>query len=233
MLDPGKKTEPPPAPRLARDGVDEAEQVVEPQRGSPQPSPPEDAFVPSDRALLAAHLANDLQAFNELARRHRLDLWAVALRVLGDRDDADDAVQEALVRAFRGARTYRGEAEVRAWLRAVVENTSRTLARRRDSNGRETVGLPADEGTPRSQRGPEEQVLHFAEAEELLSRIPLAFRRTFILVKVRGFSYAEAAAIEAVSVGTIRSRIGRAKAALAADDHGRTGPEPGGRPASA
>lgn len=219
MLDPGKETALPRASSVPRHGVDDEPTDAEDAQSLAESSSPPASAVLSDRALLAAHLANDPYAFNELARRHRLDLWIVALRVLGDRDDADDAVQEALVRAFRGARTYRGESEVRAWLRAVVENTSRTLARQRDRNGREVVGLPEGHAERPSRAGPERQVVHFSEAEERLARVPEPYRRTFILIKIHGFTYAEAAAIEAVPVNTVRSRLGRAKAALVALEH--------------
>lgn len=191
-----------------------------------------------DPELLHQHLAQDPQAFNELVRRHRVALWVVALRILGDQDDAQDAVQMALLRAFRAARTYRGDSEVLSWLRSIVENVSKTLSRTRDRNGREVVGLPTRTGEivgaasvrrgltgaaagaaaaarcADQHRTPEQTVMRFAEAEELLGRLDEPFRRTFILVKVRGFSYAEAAAIEQVEVGTIRSRLARAKATL-------------------
>lgn len=174
----------------------------------------------SDEELLAAHVDGDTQAFNEIIRRHRIALRVVALRVLADHDDAHDAVQEALLRAFRGADRYRGDGDVLAWLRTIVENASKTVARTRDRNGREVVGLPPEDdgGTGPSSGGgaggPEQTVMRFAEAEERLGRVEEPFRRTFILVKVRGFSYAEAAAIEQVPVGTIRSRLSRAKAIL-------------------
>jgi RNA polymerase sigma-70 factor (ECF subfamily) len=172
--------------------------------------------VATDRELVAAHLAEDTQAFNEIIRRHRVALWVVALRVLGDHDDAQDAVQMALLRAFRSAGTYRGDAEVLAWLRSIVENVSKTLTRTRDRGGREVVGLPpeADSKASGAPNGPEQTVMLLADAEELLGRLEDPFRRTFILVKLRGFSYAEAAAIEQVPVGTIRSRVARAKATL-------------------
>jgi len=65
--------------------------------------------VDDDRALLAAHVAGDADAFAELVRRHRDRLWAVALRTTGDREEASDAVQDGLISAFRRAETFRGE----------------------------------------------------------------------------------------------------------------------------
>jgi RNA polymerase sigma-70 factor (ECF subfamily) len=185
----------------------------------PVPSPRLEALGPTvaltDDELVRAHLAEDAQAFNELMRRHRVALYVVALRVLRDHEDAQDAVQTALLRAFRSAATYRGDSGVLPWLRAIVENVSRTAARTRDHNGREVVGLPAEgDNLAATEAGPEHTTVRFAEARELLSRLGEPYRTTFVLVKLQGFTYAEAAVIEHVSVGTIRSRVWRAKAIL-------------------
>src|SRR5436305_787074 len=84
-----------------------------------------------DRALLAAHLAGDPQAFTVLVRRHRDRLWGVALRTMRDREEAADALQDALLSAFRNASGYRGEAAVTTWLHRVVVNACLDRMRRR------------------------------------------------------------------------------------------------------
>jgi RNA polymerase sigma-70 factor (ECF subfamily) len=76
----------------------------------------------SDADLLRAHVAGDRTAFDALVRRHRDRLWAVALRTLGDREDAADAVQEALISAFRNAGSFRGDSAVTTWLHRIVMN---------------------------------------------------------------------------------------------------------------
>jgi RNA polymerase sigma-70 factor (ECF subfamily) len=68
--------------------------------------------VRDDRSLLAAHVDGDPEAFGVLFGRHRDRLWAVALRTLGDREEAADALQDAMVSAFRRAGSYRGDAAV-------------------------------------------------------------------------------------------------------------------------
>ncbi|HZG97539.1 MAG TPA: sigma factor, partial [Nocardioidaceae bacterium] len=82
---------------------------------SPSPRPAEDARA-DDTALLVRHVDGDPDAFAVLVARHRDRLWAVAMRTLGDPDDAADALQDALLRAFRRAETFRGEAAVTTWL---------------------------------------------------------------------------------------------------------------------
>ncbi|MBA3488765.1 MAG: hypothetical protein H0T78_04330, partial [Longispora sp.] len=75
-----------------------------------------DAAPASDAELIRAHAAGDPAAFNELVRRHQQRLWAVALRTLGDHEEAADALQDALLSAYRAAERFRGESAVTTWL---------------------------------------------------------------------------------------------------------------------
>lgn len=84
----------------------------------------------SDQDLLTQHVAGEPDAFGELVRRHRDRLWAVALRTLGDREEAADAVQDALVSAFRAAHTFRGQSAVTTWLHRITVNACLDRARK-------------------------------------------------------------------------------------------------------
>lgn len=95
----------------------------------------------SDQELLARHVEGDPDAFGELVRRHRDRLWAVALRTLGDREEAADAVQDALVSAYRAAHTFRGQAAVTTWLHRITVNAC--LDRARKAASRKTA--PVDD----------------------------------------------------------------------------------------
>src|SRR3954447_10288064 len=100
-----------------------------------------------DRSLLARHVGGDRDAFGELVRHHQDRLWRVALRTLGTPDDAADAVQDALVSAYRAAGSYRGDAAVTTWLPRIVVNAWLDLARRPASRpsarvGEAVAGLP-------------------------------------------------------------------------------------------
>ena len=86
---------------------------------------------PDDRSLVAAHLAGDPEAFGILFTRHRDRLWAVALRTTGDPEEAADALQDAMVAAFRRADSYRGDAAVTTWLHRIVVNACLDRLRRR------------------------------------------------------------------------------------------------------
>ena len=87
----------------------------------------------SDAELLRRHLAGDQEAFGALFLRHKDRLWAVALRIVCDPDDAADALQEAMISAFRRAENFRGDSAVTTWLHRIVVNASLDLLRRRAS----------------------------------------------------------------------------------------------------
>ena len=109
--------------------------------GGLPPGPPEDTDA-RDRELLAAHVAGDRDAFGTLVLHHRDRLWAVALRTLGDREEAADALQDALLSAYRAAGTYRGDAKVTTWLHRVVVNACLDRVRRRQARPTGTTRCP-------------------------------------------------------------------------------------------
>ncbi len=167
-----------------------------------------------DRALLAAHLAGDPEAFGLLVQRHRDRLWATALRTLGDREDAADAVQNALVSAFRSAGSYRGDAAVTTWLHRIVINACLDLVRRRAVRAADPLPdddalLPAAPGDAFAAR---ETALVVQEA---LLTLPVEQRAALVLVDVQGYSVDEAAALLECAPGTVKSRCSRGRARLA------------------
>ena len=170
---------------------------------------------PDDRALLRAHLDGDPEAFGTLFGRHRDRLWAVALRTTGDREEAADALQDALLSAYRGAASYRGEARVTTWLHRVVVNACLDRVRRRAA--RPTVPLP-DPGSPgepadrHDALGARETAL---EVEAALALLPVEQRTAILLVDVQGLPVAEAALVLGVPTGTVKSRCSRGRARLA------------------
>lgn len=164
-----------------------------------------------DRALLAAHLAGTAGAFDELVRRHQDRLYAVAVRTCGDREQAADALQDALVSALRSAASYRGEARVTTWLHRIVVNACLDLARRRAA--RPTTALPLQlPADPRDLLGERESAL---VVEAALQALPQDQRVAVVLVHLQGFSVEEASAVLGVPSGTVKSRCSRGRARLA------------------
>jgi RNA polymerase sigma-70 factor (ECF subfamily) len=166
----------------------------------------------TDAQLLAAHVDGDPRAFGELAQRHGDRLWAVALRTLDDPDEAADAVQEALVSAYRHAGGYRGEASVRTWLHRIVVNAC--IDRIRRERLRPTVPLPDRELTAGRGDLAGELATRLAVGEALAA-LPVEQRVAVVLVDVQGCAVAEAAEILQVPAGTVKSRCARARARLA------------------
>ena len=190
-----------------------------------------------DAALLRAHLAGDGDAFAELVRRHTPRLWGVALGVLGDREEAADAVQDAFVSALRAAGSFRGDAAVTTWLHRIVVNAS--LDRLRRARARRTVPLDAAgpggggsrgdgpgrrgggrEGTPAAERLAARGDAHAAvelevDVRAVLAELPEHQRAALVLVDLQDLPVAEAAAALGVAVGTVKSRCARGRAALA------------------
>ncbi|MFI5667894.1 RNA polymerase sigma factor SigM [Streptomyces sp. NPDC051704] len=172
----------------------------------------------SDQELLALHAAGDPDAFGELVRRHRDRLWAVALRTLGDREEAADAVQDALVSAYRAAHTFRGESAVTTWLHRITVNAC--LDRARKAASRKTSPLDDTERLERLLE-PHESAEAPAERHDLhrqllaaLSTLPAEQRAALVLVDMQGYPVAEAARILDVPTGTVKSRCARGRAKL-------------------
>jgi RNA polymerase sigma-70 factor (ECF subfamily) len=163
-----------------------------------------------DISLLRAHVAGDRDAFGELVRRHRDRLWAVALRTLGDREEAADAVQDALISAYRSAGRFRGDSAVTTWLHRIVVNACLDRVRRRAA--RPTVPLADTDPVP---AGPVDSDTAL-DVRAALLRLPEDQRIALILVDVQGYQVAEVAAILGVPEGTVKSRCARGRARLAA-----------------
>ncbi|MFS3127752.1 RNA polymerase sigma factor SigM [Nocardioides sp. Bht2] len=178
-----------------------------------------------DRTLLAAHLDGDAEAFGELFARHRDRLWAVALRTMGNREDAADALQEAMIAAFRRAGSYRGDAQVTTWLHRVVVNAC--LDRLRALKVRHAEALPDDV----DEYGGRGSLLTISEAEEpdaaaltaerrdqvlaALATLPDDQRAALVLVDMEGYPVADVARMLDCAIGTVKSRCARGRRRLA------------------
>lgn len=172
----------------------------------------------TDAELLAAHVAGDRDAFTELVRRHRDRLWAVALRTLSDREEAADALQDALLSAHRAADRFRGEAAVTTWLHRIVINACLDRVRRRQS--RPTVPLPEQMVNADGRAGAElaAPIVDHDTAmvvRQALAKLPEEQRAALILVDLEGYPVAEVAIILGVAEGTVKSRCSRGRARLA------------------
>ncbi|WP_217234885.1 RNA polymerase sigma factor SigM [Streptomyces sp. AC555_RSS877] len=172
----------------------------------------------SDRDLLTRHVEGDPDAFGELVRRHRDRLWAVALRTLGDREEAADAVQDALVSAYRAAHTFRGQSAVTTWLHRITVNAcldrARKAASRKTSPVDDTERLEQLLEPHESASAPAERNDLHRQLLEALGTLPPDQRAALVLVDMQGYPVAEAARMLDVPTGTVKSRCARGRARL-------------------
>lgn len=190
-----------PAPRDTTE-VGPADAPVAPGRA---PSGPVDAAT--DWALTAR--GGDPTAQAAFVRLTQAEVWRFVAALI-DPDDADDLTQETYLRAFRALPSFEGRASARTWLLGIARRACadhlRTVVRRRRLDER----LAAQAYTDRPYPDPAGHL----GAADLLRRLPTDRREAFVLTQVLGLSYAEAAAVAGVPVGTIRSRVARARSDL-------------------
>lgn len=153
--------------------------------------------------LLVAAADGDRRALEELVSASQVDVWRFCASLLGP-SLADDATQETFVRAWRSARTFRAEASARTWLLAIARRVCYDQMRRRRRHQH------LDE-----HRAPEAvDPCGVADLYDMIDRLDPDRRTAFVLTQLHGLSYQEAADVCACPVGTIRSRVARARADL-------------------
>lgn len=165
----------------------------------------------SDGELIAAVLAGDVDAFSGLVRRYQDTCTRFAVRMLGSRVDADDALQSAFMRAFRGLRSCKDPEHFGGWLYQIVVNECRTYASRR--RRRELRFPPASDVIDRAVApGSDEDVDRDVggHIERALSMLPDEQREAFLLKHVEELTYEEIAGMTGVSVPALKMRVKRA-----------------------
>ena len=181
----------------------------------------------ADPDLLAAHRAGDPDAFGVLFTRHRDRLWAVALRTTGNPEDAADALQEAMISAFRRADSFRGDALVTTWLHRIVVNASLDRLRRNKVRAAQPLPDDLDEYAGRgavlaavdATTDPEAQAVLTDRRSVVLAalaRLPPDQKAAIVLVDLEGLPVEEVARILDCPTGTVKSRCARGRARLAA-----------------
>ena len=164
----------------------------------------------SDAELLSAHVAGDRYAFEELFYRHYRQLYRLAVITSRNREDAADALQDALFKAHRHASGFRQDASVASWLYRILVNCC--LDRLRRNKIRPTVSFVEEEF---QVSDPTPRVDTAVVVERALMRLPVEQRAAVVAVDMQGFSVAETARLLGVAEGTVKSRCSRARAKLA------------------
>jgi RNA polymerase sigma-70 factor (ECF subfamily) len=186
------------------------------------------SFVqPTERSASAAHRerddqdcavaarAGDSAAFSELVLRHQDAVYRFVLRMVGTRDEALDLTQDAFVRAWQALPQWQPEAQFRTWLFRIASNAALDALRRRRVVGfeplEEAFEPPGDEPDPERRLELKQRV---ATLEASLAKLSAEHRDILLLREVENMSYEEIGAVLALSEGTVKSRLARARVAL-------------------
>jgi RNA polymerase sigma-70 factor (ECF subfamily) len=165
-----------------------------------------------EATLLVRAQEGDVRAFGELARRHQAALYRLAVRVMGDPTEAEDALQEALLDAWRRIDRFRGESAFSTWMYRVVTNRCLGMLRRRRPVPVDRVAESAAPDSP--ERSAEVDAGMVALGQELRT-LRAELRICWVLRELEGFGYAEISQITGASEDAVRGRIHRARAQLA------------------
>ena len=172
---------------------------------------------------MSAHATDQDLIYEKEIAGHRRDLYPAALRMTRNPSDAEDLVQESMARAYAGLRHFTPGTNSRAWLFRILANTFVSGYRKRQREPVQVLGAEfetfsvADAGLRARRRSAEDAVLgQFANSEvrEALTELPECFRATVYLADVEGYPYREISEMLGVPIGTVMSRLHRARAML-------------------
>jgi RNA polymerase sigma-70 factor (ECF subfamily) len=163
-------------------------------------------------ALIAASRRGDAAAYDTLVGAYQDRIYQVTYRVTGNPEDASDAAQEAFLKAFRSLRAFRGDAAFGTWLHRIAVNAALDIIRRRPPQTQDLLdaaATPTDAQDRELERRELQRRIHRA-----ILTLPADQRVAVVLRDVQGLSYGEVASVLQVPVGTVRSRLSRAREAL-------------------
>ena len=170
--------------------------------------------MPEDvRTLVAGCLSGDENAMRQLVNRYQGQVFGLALRMLGNRDDAEDIAQEVFLRVFRSLHRWDSDRDFRPWLLAITGNRCRTLLATRSR--RPTPGSFIEDNLPDGSPDPDAERHLREEVDRALDQLREEYRQAFLLFHEQELSYAEIAESLDCPVGTVKTWIHRARGELA------------------
>ena len=172
-----------------------------------------------DADLAARSKQGDLSAFNLIVQRYQSQVHNVAARILGDPSSAEDVTQETFISAYKAIGRFRG-GSLRAWLLRIASNRAYDhirAQRRRPQQSLEQALLNPGVSLSSREPSPEQEAIRAelgGEIQRAITSLPVDQKTTLVLVDVQGLSYEEAAEATGVSLGTVKSRLSRARSAV-------------------
>ncbi len=177
----------------------------------------------SDEDLAAAFRSGDEEAFNILVRRYKDPLLNFTFRYLGDYDEADDIVQETYIRFYRNPGAYRPVARFSTWLYTIASNLAKSALRRKRrksffSISRRSGGEQGESYDIPDSRYAADRIADSSMKEEAirkaLNELPLKYREVVLLCDIQELSYEEICSVTGLTMGTVKSRLNRARTRL-------------------
>ena len=174
-----------------------------------------------ERELIIRAGRGDAYAFEQLMAAHESKMYAVALRMCGNREDAQDCLQEAMIRVYRAMSGFKGQSSFSTWVYRITMNSCLDELRRRKARTATSLDAMLENGFAPSDEGdtPEQSSLRSEQRrvlERAIADLPEDMRAAIVLRDVQGLSYDEIARTLDANVGTIKSRISRGREKLRA-----------------
>ena len=172
-----------------------------------------------DNFLIKQAIRGDAYAFEQLMRKHESRMYSVAVRMCGNREDAQDCVQDAMLRIYRALDRFKGQSSFSTWVYRITMNTCLDELRRRKVRASTSLDTLLESGwSPTDEADTPEHHAIDAERRKALSgaiqSLPEDMRSAIVLREMQGLSYEEISDVLSVNVGTIKSRISRGREKL-------------------
>jgi RNA polymerase sigma-70 factor (ECF subfamily) len=181
-----------------------------------------------DELLLARAKKGDEEAFEQLLSAYKQLIWSCCWKFMQNREDAEDCYVEAAARIWKGLESYKTGGSFKSWICTVTVNVCRNVLDAQNRRGKKITdslneavddsGNELEDAVPDEKADTEQSVIrkeNLAELRYYISKLPEDQRQALVLVRLEGMSYAEAAEIEGVAEGTVKSRVNRAVRQLA------------------
>ncbi len=178
-----------------------------------------------NKILVDRARSGDSEAFSRLVREHHAQVWRFLMKWVRNRDDAEELAQETFLAAWRGLANFRGAAQFSTWLLGIALNLARNHHNRSAARNREAE-LPDEEHLAdllAPAPGPHELLVQkstLAALDRAIARLPRDMREVIVMVTLEGLALGETAAMLGIPVGTVKSRLSRAKERLLQDMEG-------------
>jgi len=166
--------------------------------------------------LIRASAAGDERAFEQLYHQYSRRVYALCLRILGDRADAEDVTQEVFLQVYRKLKTYRGDAAFTTWLHRLTVNAAlmylrKSIVKHEQTEDDENIRAITDAKVRRSRRL---SIIDRIALEQAIRALPPGYRAVFVLHDIEGYEHEEIARLLGISVGTTKSQLHKARMRL-------------------